>query len=143
MLKEFREFAIKGNMIDMAVGFIIGAASSKVVTSIVNDIIMPPMGYFIGKVNFTDLKAVLLEAKLDQSGEVIQPAIIITYGHFLQALMDFLVMALVLFMVVKLFNMLRRKAEDEKETTVPTPRDIELLAKMNDTLARIEDNTRS
>ena len=142
MLKEFKEFAIKGNMIDMAVGFIIGAASSKVVSSLVDDIIMPPMGYFLGKVNFSDLKAVLLSEKTNDSGEVIQPEIIITYGHFVQALIDFLIMALVLFVMVKLFNILRRKAEDEKETSVPTPREIELLAKMNETLARIEDNTR-
>lgn len=138
MLKEFKEFAIKGNMIDMAVGIVIGAASSKVVSSLVEDIIMPPLGYLIGKVNFTDLQAVIMAAQLDADGTVLQPEIILKYGNFLQVFIDFLVMASVMFVVVKIFNILRRLAEDEKETSVPTPRDIELLAKINDTLGRME-----
>ncbi|GJM27636.1 MAG: large-conductance mechanosensitive channel [Cyclobacteriaceae bacterium] len=142
MFKEFKEFAIKGSVIDMAVGFIIGAASGKVVTSMVNDIIMPPLGYFLGKVKFSDLKATILHEKLGQDGEVIQPEIVISYGNFLQVTVDFLIMAVVLFLVVKLFNMLKRRAEDEKVTSVPTPRDIELLAKINDSLAQINENTK-
>jgi large conductance mechanosensitive channel len=143
MLKEFKEFAIKGNMIDIAVGFIIGAASSKVVSSLVNDIIMPPLGYFIGRVNFSDLKAAIFKAQLGPDGTVVQPEIVINYGNFLQITLDFLIMAFVLFLVVKLFNILRRRAEDEKVVSVPTPRDIELLAKINDTLGRIENNSKS
>ncbi len=138
ILQEFKEFAIKGNMIDMAVGIIIGAASSKVVSSLVQDIIMPPLGYLLGKVNFTDLQAVIMAEQLDSEGAVLQPEIVLKYGNFIQVTLDFLVMASVMFLVVKVFNILRRHAEDEKETSVPTPRDIELLAKINDTLGRME-----
>jgi len=138
ILQEFKEFAIKGNMIDMAVGIIIGAASSKVVSSLVQDIIMPPLGYLIGKVNFSDLQTVIMAGQLDSEGAVLQPEIVLKYGNFIQATLDFLVMAAVMFLVVKVFNILRRLAEDEKETSVPTPRDIELLAKINDTLGRME-----
>ena len=138
ILQEFKEFAIKGNMIDMAVGIIIGAASSKVVSSLVQDIIMPPLGYLLGKVNFTDLQAVIMAEQLDSEGAVLQPEIVLKYGNFIQITLDFLVMASVMFLVVKVFNILRRRAEDEKETSVPTPRDIELLAKISDTLGRME-----
>jgi len=138
ILQEFKEFAIKGNMIDMAVGIIIGAASSKVVSSLVQDIIMPPLGYLLGKVNFTDLQAVILAEQLDSEGAVLQPEIVLKYGNFIQVTLDFMVMALVMFLVVKVFNILRRLAEDEKETSVPTPRDIELLARISDTLGRME-----
>ena len=138
ILQEFKEFAIKGNMIDMAVGIIIGAASSKVVSSLVQDIIMPPLGYLIGKVNFSDLQTVIMAGQLDSEGAVLQPEIVLKYGNFIQVTLDFMVMASVMFLVVKVFNILRRMAEDEKETSVPTPRDIELLAKISDTLGRME-----
>ena len=143
ILQEFKEFAIKGNMIDMAVGIIIGAASSKVVSSLVKDIIMPPLGYLLGKVNFTDLQAVIMAEQLDSEGAVLQPEIVLKYGNFIQVTLDFLVMASVMFLVVKVFNILRRLAEDEKETTVPTPRNIELLAKISNTLDRIEGTNNS
>ena len=138
ILQEFKEFAIKGNMIDMAVGIIIGAASSKVVSSLVQDIIMPPLGYLIGKVNFSDLQTVIMAGQLDSEGAVLQPEIVLKYGNFIQVTLDFMVMASVMFLVVKVFNILRRMAEDEKETSVPTPREIELLAKISDTLGRME-----
>lgn len=139
MIKEFKEFAIKGNMIDMAVGIVIGGASSKVVSSLVEDIIMPPLGYLIGKVNLTDFEAVIIEEQRDANGAILQPEIVISYGGFLQVTLDFILMAAVLFLVVKLFNMLRRMAEDEKDTKVPTPRNIELLANISDTLKRMDD----
>ena len=139
MLQEFKEFAIKGNMIDMAVGIIIGAASSKVVSSLVQDIIMPPLGYVIGKVNFSDLEMVLMEGTLTTEGQPAEPEIVISYGSFLQESIDFLLMAMVLFLVVKVYNTIRRLGENEKEKSVPTPRDIELLAKINDTLGRMEN----
>lgn len=137
VLQEFREFAIKGNMIDMAVGIIIGAASSKVVSSLVDDILMPPLGYFIGKVNFSDLEAVIMQGSTNEQGQVV-PEIVIGYGSFIQVTIDFLLMALVLFLVVKVYNTLKRMGDNENEKSVPTPRDIELLAKINDTLVRVE-----
>ncbi len=136
--QEFKEFAIKGNMLDMAVGIIIGAAFGKIVSSLVEDIIMPPLGYLIGKVNFEDLHYVIQEAQKDPDGQVVQPAIMLKYGELIQVCFDFIIVAMVLFIVIKFYNLMKRKAEDEAETTVPTPRDIELLAKINETLVRIE-----
>ena len=139
IFQEFKEFAIKGNVVDMAAGVIIGAASGKVVTAMVEDIIMPPLGFLIGRVNFSELRAVVLPEQLGEDGSIIQQEIAIEYGHFIQVTLDFLIMAFVLFGVIKFFNMLRRMGEDEKETTVPTPRDIELLASIDHTLAGIND----
>jgi large conductance mechanosensitive channel len=139
VFQEFKEFAIKGNMVDMAVGIIIGAASSEVISSLVEDIIMPPLGFFLGKVNLSDLRAVVLSEQLGEDGVVIQPEIAIEYGHFIQVTIDFLIMAWALFLVIKFFNMLRRMAEDQTEKTVPTPRDIELLASIDDTLSGINE----
>jgi large conductance mechanosensitive channel len=139
VFQEFKEFAIKGNMVDMAVGIIIGAASSEVISSLVEDIIMPPLGFFLGKVSLSDLRAVVLSEQLGEDGVVIQPEIAIEYGHFIQVTIDFLIMAWALFLVIKFFNMLRRMAEDQTEKTVPTPRDIELLASIDDTLSGINE----
>lgn len=112
ILKEFKEFAMKGNVIDMAVGIIIGAAFGKIVTSVVNDIIMPPIGLLVGGVNFKDLKIVMKDAV----GEV--PAVSLNYGNFLQVTFDFLIVAFCIFMIIKLMNSARKK---EKEVPQPTP----------------------
>ncbi len=133
-IKEFKDFAIKGNMFDMAIGIIIGAAFSKIITSLVHDIIMPAIGFLIGKVNFQNLKIVLQEETRDNSGNIIQELVAINYGNFIQVIFDFSVIALTIFIVIKVFNTLRKKAEDEKETSVPTPRNIELLAEIRDIL---------
>ena len=133
-IKEFKDFAIKGNMFDMAIGIIIGAAFSKIITSLVHDIIMPAIGFIIGKVNFHNLKIVLQEETRDNSGNIIQELVAINYGNFIQVIFDFSVIALTIFIVIKVFNTLRKKAEDEKETSVPTPRNIELLAEIRDIL---------
>jgi large conductance mechanosensitive channel len=133
-LKEFKDFAIKGNMFDMAIGIIIGTAFSKIVTSLVQDIIMPAIGFLIGKVNFQNLQIVLQEETRDNSGNIIEELVAINYGNFIQVIFDFSVIALTIFIVIKVFNKLRKKAEDEKETSVPTPRNIELLAEIRDIL---------
>jgi len=135
-LKEFKEFAIKGNMFDMAIGIIIGAAFSKIVTSLVHDIIMPSIGFMIGKVNFQNLKIVLQEEAMDNSGNIVQELVAINYGNFIQVIFDFSVIALTIFIVIKVFNKLRKKAEDEKETSVPMPKNIELLAEIRDILKK-------
>jgi len=134
-IKEFKEFAVKGNMFDMAVGIIIGAAFSKIVTSLVRDIIMPSIGFIIGKVNFQNLKIVLQEEATDNSGIITQELIAINYGDFMQVIFDFTVIALVIFIVIKVFNKLRKEAEDETETSVPTPKNIVLLAEIRDLLS--------
>lgn len=139
ILQEFKEFAIKGNVFDMAVGIIVGASFSKIVNSLVADVILPPLGYLIGGVDFSDLKYRIQEPLTDASGEVVQQEIVMHYGNFIQGCFDFLVVVVALFMVIKFFNAIRRRAEDEKEASVPTPRDIELLAKIDQTLIQIEE----
>jgi large conductance mechanosensitive channel len=134
IFKEFKEFAIKGNMFDMAIGIIIGAAFSKIVSSLVHDIIMPAIGFAIGKVNFQNLKIVLQEETTDNSGNIAQELVAINYGNFIQVIFDFSIIALTIFLVIKIFTKLRNKAEDEKETSVPTPKNIALLAEIRDIL---------
>lgn len=119
-INEFKTFAMKGNVIDMAVGIIIGAAFGKIVSSVVNDIIMPPIGFLIGGVNFTDLKFVIKEA----TGTT--PAVTINYGNFLQVTFDFLIVAFAIFMVIKAINSLKRK-EEATPSTPPKPSKEEIL----------------
>lgn len=105
VLKEFKEFAVKGNVIDMAVGIIIGAAFSKIVSSFVGDLIMPPIGVWVGGVDFSDLAVVLKEATMDA------PAVTLGYGKFIQALIDFTIVAFAIFIAVKFINKLKKQEE--------------------------------
>ena len=134
IIKEFKEFAIKGNMFDMAIGIIIGTAFNKIVSSLVNDIIIPFFGLIIGNVNFQNLKVVLQEEMRNNDGSITQELVAIKYGNLIQVVFDFFIIAFTIFLVIKIFNKLRKKAEDEKDTTVPTPRDIELLSEIRDLL---------
>lgn len=131
-IQDFKEFAVKGNLVDLAIGIIIGTAFNKIVSSLVQDVIMPPFGLLFGDKGFRDYDWVLKEASLNSEGEVIQEAVVIDYGVFLQNCFDFLIVALTIFVVVRIFNNLRNKAEDEGETSVPTPKNIELLAEIRD-----------
>jgi large conductance mechanosensitive channel len=110
--KEFREFAVKGNMVDMAVGIIVGGAFGKIVTSLVNDVIMPPLGMLLGKVDFKELAFTLKDATVDAAGAEVA-AVQLKYGMFVQNVVDFLIVALAVFMMVKVINSLRRKQEAE------------------------------
>lgn len=105
LLKEFKEFAVKGNALDMAVGIIIGAAFGKIVSSLVNDIIMPPVGMLLGGVDFKNLQLVLKEATVGPAGEAI-PAVAVRYGLFLNNIIDFLIVAFTIFMVIRTINRL-------------------------------------
>jgi len=134
IIKEFKEFAVKGNMFDMAIGIIIGTAFNKIVSSIVKDIIMPPFGYMLGKVSFNDLKYILQPEQKDAAGNVVKEVVSINYGNFIQISIDFLLIAITIFFVIKFFNLLRRKAEDPGELTIPTPKDILLLTEIRDIL---------
>ena len=133
-IKEFKEFAIKGNMFDMAIGIIIGAAFNKIVSSLVNDVIMPPLGLLIGNKNFQNLEIVLQNEIKDSSGKIVEEMVTLKYGTFLQVTFDFFIIAFTIFVVIKLFNRLRKKAENEKDVSVPTPKDIELLSEIRDLL---------
>lgn len=128
MMKEFKEFAIKGNMIDMAVGIIIGAAFGKIIGSLVSDVLMPPLGLLIGGVNFTSLKATLglpIEGK--------EPATI-NYGNFIQATVDFLIVAFVVFLMVKAINRMKRKEEAAPAAPPAPTKDQVLLTEIRDLL---------
>ena len=111
--KEFQEFAVKGNMVDMAVGIIIGGAFGKIVTSLVNDVIMPPLGMLLGQVDFKDLALTLKAATVDAAGAPVA-AVSLNYGMFIQNVVDFLIVAFAVFMMVKVINGLRRKQEAAK-----------------------------
>jgi len=131
-IKEFKTFAIKGNMVDMAVGIVIGAAFGKIVTSLVSDIIMPPIGVLIGGVDFSDLSYVLREA----SGEA--EAVVISYGAFIQTAFDFLIIALAIFMVIKAINRMKRKEEVAEAPPAPPAPSAEekLLTEIRDLLGK-------
>lgn len=131
-LEEFKAFAIKGNVIDMATGVIIGGAFGKIVSSLVDDIIMPPIGYLIGGVNFTDLKYTL--PALEVEGVELAPATI-NYGNFIQTSLDFLIVAFCIFMLLKGVMKLAKKKEEEAAPAAPAgPTQEELLSEIRDLL---------
>lgn len=117
MLKEFKEFAIKGNVIDLAVAVIIGGAFGKIVASFVNDIVMPPIGMLLGGVDFKDLNIILKDATVDDLGEVVA-AVTINYGMFIQNVIDFTIIAFVIFLVIQAINKSKKKVE---EAPAPPP----------------------
>ncbi len=133
-LKEFKEFAMKGNVVDMAVGVIIGAAFGKIVTSLVNDIIMPVIGVLTGGVNFSDKAWVIKEAVMNGT-EVITPAVSVTWGSFIQTIIDFLIVAFCIFVAIKFVNKLKRP-EEEAPAAPAGPTQEELLTDIRDILRR-------
>lgn len=140
-VKEFKEFAMKGNVVDMAVGIIIGGAFGKIVSSAVADIIMPPLGLLLGKVDFKDLSLVLQEEVKDASGEVTQALVAINYGNFIQVTIDFILVALAIFMMIKAMNRLKRKEEAKADVPAPAaepvvPADVKLLTEIRDLLKK-------
>jgi large conductance mechanosensitive channel len=135
IIKEFKEFAVKGNMVDLAVGIIIGGAFGKVVTSIVSDLVMPPIGYLIGGINFTDIKIQLKAPALNAMGKAAQE-VDINIGNFIQSLVDFGIIAFAVFLIVKGINRMNRKAA---EATAPPPeptREELLLTEIRDLLKK-------
>ncbi len=128
MLKEFKEFAIKGNVVDMAVGIIIGAAFGKIVSSFVGDVIMPPIGVMLGGVDFTSLVFTLKEAV----GET--PAVVIRYGKFIQTVIDFIIVAFAIFMAVKAMNSMKRKEEAAPKPPPVPSKEETLLTEIRDIL---------
>ena len=121
-LKEFKEFAMKGNVVDMAVGVIIGAAFGKIVSSLVNDIIMALIGVVTGGINFTDYKWVIQKAVMDGQ-EVLKPEVSMNWGAWVQTVVDFLIVAFCIFVMIKFINNLRKKTEKEQleEAAAPAP----------------------
>ena len=129
MMKEFKEFALKGSVVDLAVGVIIGGAFGKIVSSLVENILMPPLGLLIGGVDFTQLKLVLKAAGADGKGEVA-----IGYGMFLQNSLNFMIVALALFFMIQAMNRLRVHHEAAPAAPAPPPEDVLLLREIRDSL---------
>ncbi|HRN61021.1 MAG TPA: large-conductance mechanosensitive channel protein MscL [Luteimonas sp.] len=135
MMSEFKEFAMRGNVIDLAVGVVIGAAFGKIVSVLVDNVIMPPIGLLIGGVDFSELGITLKEATIDAAGEAV-PAVVIGYGEFINALISFVIIAFAIFMVVKAINRLNRKPEPEPEAPAEPSEDVLLLREIRDSLKR-------
>ncbi len=137
MLQEFKEFALRGNVVDMAVGIIIGAAFSTIVRSLVDDIIMPPIGVVTGGVDFSNMFIALNGADYPSLAAARQAgAPTINFGLFINNVISFLIVAFVLFMVVKAMNQLRRKQEEEPQTEPPPSREVQLLEEIRDALVK-------
>jgi large conductance mechanosensitive channel len=130
MMSEFRSFAMRGNVMDMAVGIVIGAAFGKIVSSFVNDVLMPPLGMLMGGVNFSGLSVVLQEAV----GEV--AAVTLNYGAFIQTIVDFMIIAFAIFMVVKAMNSLKKKEEAAPAAPAKPSAEVELLTEIRDALKK-------
>ena len=134
ILNEFKQFASKGNVVDMAVGIIIGAAFGKIVASLVNDVIMPPLGLAIGGVDFTDLKIILKQAAIDANGNAIN-AVTLNYGAFIQTAFDFLILAFAVFMMIKAMNNFKKKEEASPAPAAPSKEET-LLTEIRDLLKK-------
>lgn len=129
MIKEFKEFAMRGSVIDLAVGVVIGGAFGKIVTSLVDDIIMPPLGFILGGIDFSDMKVVLTEAN-EAAGTT---EVAINYGNFINIIIQFLIIAFCIFMVIKGINSLKRAKPEEEAAAEPTKEEV-LLTEIRDIL---------
>ncbi|MGB1371150.1 MAG: large-conductance mechanosensitive channel protein MscL [Flavobacteriaceae bacterium] len=128
LLKEFKDFAVKGNMLDMAIGIIIGASFNAIVNVLVKNVMLPPLSLISDGVNFGEKKIILREATKEAA------QVSIDYGLLIETVIDFLIVGFTIFIVVKFINKLRNQANNVEDTTVPTPADIELLSKIKDLL---------
>ncbi len=133
-IQEFKDFAVKSNVMDMAIGVVVGGAFGKIVTSLVNDIIMPGVGVLTGGLNFTDYKFVIQKGVTDGT-EIITPEVAITWGSFVQTVVDFLIIAFCIFLAVKVINRFKRKEEVVEAPAAPAgPTQEELLTQIRDLL---------
>lgn len=134
-IQEFKEFALKGSVMDMAVGIIIGGAFGKIVDSLVKDVIMPPITLLTDKGNFADLKWIL-RPSIMEGDEIIRPEVALTIGSFIQALLDFFIIALVIFLLIKGINSFRRKKEAAQEPAPEPSEEVKLLREIRDNLRK-------
>ena len=134
LLQEFKEFAVKGNMMDMAIGIIIGASFNKVIDVLVKQVLLPPLSLLSDGINLDNKKFILRETQTNTLGEVSIQEVAISYGQFIETFLDFLIVGFTIFIVVKFINRLNKKAEDPSDTTISTPKNIQLLMDMNELL---------
>ena len=132
LFKEFKNFAVKGNMMDMAIGIIIGAAFNKVIDVLVKKVMLPPLSLLSGNMNMQDMRIILKDPVLAADGSEIKAEVAIGYGALIEAAVDFFIIGFTIFVVVKFMNRLIKKAEDTKDKTVVTPKNIELLSKLTE-----------
>ena len=135
LLEEFKEFAVKGNMIDIAIGVIIGAAFNKVVSTMVKEVLMPPLSFITGGPKWENKKIILKEAILVKD-KITADEIAIGYGKLFEAGIDFLIIAFTVFVIVKAMNSMKKKADDPKNKAIVTPKNIELMHKTNELLEK-------
>ena len=135
MIKEFKEFAMRGSVVDLAVGIVIGGAFGKIVASFVNDVLMPPIGMLLGGVSFTDLQYILQESSTNEAGEEVA-AVAINYGMFIQSIVDFVIIAFAIFIVVKAMNSMKKKEEAAPAAPPAPTKDQELLTEIRDALLK-------
>ena len=135
ILKEFKAFAMRGNVVDMAVGIIIGGAFGKIVASLVSDIVMPPIGLLIGGIDFTDMKILLKKETLDAAGNVAIPAVTIGYGVFINTIISFLIVALAIFAIIKVMSLAKKKEEAVPVSAVSPTTEEKLLTEIRDILS--------
>ena len=132
MMQEFKSFAMRGNVVDMAVGIIIGAAFGKIVSSLVADVVTPPLGLLIGGIDFSSLAITMKAATLRPDGAILNPAVTINYGKFIQASVDFIIVAFAIFMMIKLMNRIKKNEEAKPAPAAgPTPTET-LLTEIRD-----------
>ncbi|MCK9450743.1 MAG: large-conductance mechanosensitive channel protein MscL [Bacteroidales bacterium] len=139
MIKEFKTFAMRGNVLDMAIGIVIGGAFTKIVTSLVNDVIMPPIGLLLDGKDFTKFKIILSQAVEGENGEIIKQAVSINYGILVNTFVNFLIIAATVFMFIKLMNQLKRKEEAKPAAPAAPPppsNEEKLLSEIRDLLKK-------
>ena len=134
MMSEFKEFAMRGNVVDMAVGIVIGAAFGKIVSSFVGDVIMPVIGLVVGGVDFSCLSLQLKEAVIAADGSETAPAVLLNYGNFIQTVFDFVIVAFAIFMVIRAMNRMKRKEEAAPEAPPEPSDEVKLLTEIRDNL---------
>jgi large conductance mechanosensitive channel len=134
LLTEFKTFAMRGNVVDLAVGVVIGAAFGKIVSSLVDGIIMPLVGLIVGGVDFSELAITLKDAALAPDGTIAAPAVLFKYGAFLQTIVDFTIIAFAIFLVIKLMNRLQRKKDAEPPKPAEQSEEVKLLIEIRDAL---------
>ena len=134
LVQEFKEFAVKGNMMDMAIGIIIGASFNQVIDVLVKQILLPPLSLLSDGINLDKKKLILRESQTNSLGDISVQEVAISYGQFIETFLDFLIVGFTIFMVVKFINRLNKKAEDPNDKTVSTPKNIQLLMEMNSLL---------
>ena len=134
LLQEFKEFAVKGNMMDMAIGIIIGASFNQVIDVLVKQVLLPPLSLLSDGINLDNRKLILRESQTNSLGEISIQEVAVSYGQFIEAFMDFIIVGFTIFIVVKFINRLNQKAEDPTDKTISTPKNIQLLMDMNSLL---------